>query len=167
MWRIPVREKTTFPFSISQSNGNLTEMPPRVSVAPLGSLPQLLVMDPGGNFLYVMNAMSNNISVFSIDSGSWRAHGDRRVSVLGWRDAAGHADSRLRAVFSMSASRADNREHNGSIIGFSVNSGVLQSLSPPLTPAGGDKSQWTRDRSERFSSLRGKYAIEFHLYLHH
>jgi 6-phosphogluconolactonase len=52
------------------SNGVLTEVFPRASVAPNGSLPQLLVMDPGGAFLYVANAGSNNISVFSIDSGS-------------------------------------------------------------------------------------------------
>ncbi len=52
------------------SNGTLTEGTTRTSVAPNASQPQLLVMDPNGSFLYVMNTGSNNISVFSIDSGS-------------------------------------------------------------------------------------------------
>ena len=52
------------------SDGVLTEVFPRTSVAPNASLPQLLLMDPAGAFLYVANAGSNNISVFSIDSGT-------------------------------------------------------------------------------------------------
>jgi 6-phosphogluconolactonase (cycloisomerase 2 family) len=51
-------------------DGTLTEVTPRTSVAPNASQPQLLLMDPAGAFLYVMNTGSNNISVFSIDSGS-------------------------------------------------------------------------------------------------
>lgn len=50
------------------SNGVLTEVFPRFSVAPQGTLPQLLVMDSAGAFLYVMNAGSNNISVFSVNA---------------------------------------------------------------------------------------------------
>jgi 6-phosphogluconolactonase (cycloisomerase 2 family) len=50
------------------SDGVLTEVLPRASVAPNASQPQLLVMDPAGAFLYVMNAGSSNISVFSIAS---------------------------------------------------------------------------------------------------
>jgi 6-phosphogluconolactonase len=56
-------------FSINNS-GELTEIFPRSSVAPLGSEPEKLVMDPSGNYLYVMNAGSDNISVFSIDTKS-------------------------------------------------------------------------------------------------
>src|SRR5882757_1163192 len=56
-------------FTIAKG-GTLTEVLPRTSVAPNASRPQLLVMDPAGTFLYVMNTGSNNISVFSIDSGS-------------------------------------------------------------------------------------------------
>jgi len=52
------------------SDGTLTEASTRTSVAPAASVPQLLVMDSAGAFLYVMNTGSNNISVFSIDSGS-------------------------------------------------------------------------------------------------
>jgi 6-phosphogluconolactonase (cycloisomerase 2 family) len=50
------------------SDGTLTEVLPRASVAPLASQPHLLLMDPAGAFLYVLNAGSSNISVFSIDS---------------------------------------------------------------------------------------------------
>jgi 6-phosphogluconolactonase len=52
------------------SDGALTEVFPRTSVAPSASLPKLMIMDPAGAFLYVANALSNNISVFSIDSGT-------------------------------------------------------------------------------------------------
>jgi 6-phosphogluconolactonase len=54
-------------FSIN-SYGELTEIFPRASVAPLGSEPDQLIMDPEGNFLYVMNAASDNITVFAIDT---------------------------------------------------------------------------------------------------
>src|SRR5260370_4662799 len=52
------------------SDGTLTEATTRTSVAPAASVPQLLVMDSARAFLYVMNTGSDNISVFSIDSGS-------------------------------------------------------------------------------------------------
>ena len=50
MWRIPVRTRTTFPCSHIASNGALTEVFPRTSVAPLGSLPQLLAHGPRRRF---------------------------------------------------------------------------------------------------------------------
>jgi 6-phosphogluconolactonase len=52
------------------SNGGLTEVTPRTSLGSFASQPQLLLMDSAGAFLYVMNTGSNNISVFSIDSGT-------------------------------------------------------------------------------------------------
>jgi len=52
------------------TNGVLTEVFPRTSVAPNASLPQFLLMDPAGAFLYVANSGSNNISVFSISSST-------------------------------------------------------------------------------------------------
>jgi 6-phosphogluconolactonase (cycloisomerase 2 family) len=48
------------------TDGTLTEVFPRTTVTPNASLPRTLLMDPSGNFLYVANAGSNNISVFSI-----------------------------------------------------------------------------------------------------
>ncbi|HWY22894.1 MAG TPA: beta-propeller fold lactonase family protein [Candidatus Acidoferrum sp.] len=56
-------------FTIAR-DGTLTEVTPRTSVAPSASQPKLLIMDPAGSFLYVMNTGSDNISVFSVDSGS-------------------------------------------------------------------------------------------------
>jgi 6-phosphogluconolactonase (cycloisomerase 2 family) len=56
-------------FSIA-SNGGLTEVTPRTPLGTATSTPQLLLIDSAGAFLYVMNTGSNNISVFSIDSGS-------------------------------------------------------------------------------------------------
>jgi len=47
------------------SDGTVTEVTPRTSV---GTLPFLLAMDSAGSYLYVANALSNNISVFSIDA---------------------------------------------------------------------------------------------------
>lgn len=52
------------------SDGVLTEVFPRTSVAPGASQPEFLLMDPTGAFLYAANVGSMNISVFAIDSGS-------------------------------------------------------------------------------------------------
>lgn len=52
------------------TKGELTEVLPRASVAPFGTLPRTLLMDPAGNYLYVENAGTNNLSVFSINSTS-------------------------------------------------------------------------------------------------
>src|SRR5262249_32275841 len=49
------------------ADGSLTEVTPR---AKAGTSPTLVVMDSAGSFLYVANSGSNDISVFSIDSGS-------------------------------------------------------------------------------------------------
>jgi 6-phosphogluconolactonase len=49
------------------SNGTLSEQFPRT---PVGTGPQQVAVDTAGAYLYVANALSNNISVFSIDSSS-------------------------------------------------------------------------------------------------
>jgi DNA-binding beta-propeller fold protein YncE len=49
-----------------QSDGTLSEAPRTLA----GTSPTLLAMDPAGAYLYVGNALSNNISVFSIASGT-------------------------------------------------------------------------------------------------
>jgi 6-phosphogluconolactonase len=49
------------------SNGTLNEQFPRT---PVGTGPQFLAVDTAGAYLYVANALSNSISVFSIDSSS-------------------------------------------------------------------------------------------------
>lgn len=47
------------------SDGTVTEVTPRTAT---GTLPFVLAMDPAGNFLYVANVLSNNISIFSIST---------------------------------------------------------------------------------------------------
>jgi len=49
------------------SDGTVTEVTPR---QPTGNQPILMVMDPAGNYLYVANVSSNNISAYSIASGT-------------------------------------------------------------------------------------------------
>jgi 6-phosphogluconolactonase (cycloisomerase 2 family) len=56
-------------FSIN-SQGGLTEIFPRAPLGSSASVPQVLVMDPAGAYLYVLNAGSYNISVFAINTGS-------------------------------------------------------------------------------------------------
>ena len=53
-------------FSISTTDGALTEITPRTAT---GTAPTLVSMDPGGNFLYVANSLSNNISTYAIATG--------------------------------------------------------------------------------------------------
>jgi 6-phosphogluconolactonase len=102
------------------SNGVLTEVFPRTSVAPFASQPQLLLMDPAGGFLYVANSGSNNISVFSINSGS------------GALTPVGSPLSIKVTPLNMQLTPSGNflyvsaaSEPNGLVAGFSVNSGAL------------------------------------------
>jgi 6-phosphogluconolactonase len=122
------------------SNGYLTEVPPRTTVAPLGVLPKLLLMDPSGNYLYVMNATSDNISVFSIDSQSGVL-----TQIVGSPFSVGGLltplDMQLTPngnflYVSVAGGQADSL--NGSIFGFSVNAGALQLVTRPFVNADGE-----------------------------
>jgi 6-phosphogluconolactonase len=111
------------------SDGTLTEIFPRTSVGPLGSLPQLLVMDVPGSFLYVANASSNNISVFTIDSGSGAL-----TPVTGSPFSIGLSPMNMKLTPSgnfLYVSAAS--EPLGLIAGFSVNAGVLQLIGTTST----------------------------------
>jgi 6-phosphogluconolactonase len=107
------------------SNGVLTEVFPRTPVTPNASTPQLLRIDAAGAFLYVLNAGSNNISVFSIDSGTGAL-----TTVVGSPVAinAPPLDMQLTPsgnfLFVSVASQPLSL-----IIGFSVNAGVLTVVS--------------------------------------
>ncbi len=108
------------------SNGVLTEVFPRTSVAPLGSQPQLLIMDSTGAYLYVENSGSNNISVFSIDASNGAL-----TPVAGSPFSIGLAPLNMRLTPSgkfLYVSAAS--QPLGLIVGFSVNAGKLQVLSP-------------------------------------
>ena len=107
------------------TNGVLTEVFPRTSVAPNASLPQLMLIDSAGAYLYVANAQSSNISVFSIDSGSGAL-----TPVAGSPFAIGISPLNMQLtpsgnfLFVSAASQP-----LGLIIGFSVNAGVLAPVS--------------------------------------
>jgi 6-phosphogluconolactonase len=127
------------------SNGYLTEIPPRIPVGNNASAPTLLLMDPSGNYLYVMNSTSDNISVFSIDSGTGVLTPlTNPLTQLPYPpfSVGGLTPLNMRLTPSgsflyVAVSGGQVGTSNGSIAGFSVNAGVLQQLSPFLTSADG------------------------------
>jgi 6-phosphogluconolactonase len=119
------------------SNGTLTEVPPRTAIGVNASQPQLLVMDPAGGFLYVANALSNNISVFSIDSSSGAL-----TQIVGSPFPIGLTPLSMQVTPSgsflyVTVAGGQAQTTNGSIVGFSVSAGVLQALNPLFTNADG------------------------------
>jgi 6-phosphogluconolactonase len=129
-------------FSI-QGNGTLIEVPPRTPVTPLGSVPQRLLMDPAGAFLYVANALSNNISIFAIDS-----------STGALTQAPGSPVSTVQTPLNMVLNPAGNllfvsfaSQPLGFIETFSVNAGTLQLLSPLTSSTGVNPSGLAVDPS--------------------
>ena len=107
------------------SNGALTEVFPRTSVAPAASQPQLLRIDSAGAFLYVENAGSQNISVFSIASSTGAL-----TPVAGSPFFLGGSPLNMQLTPSgnyLFVSIAG--QNSGSILTFSTNSGVLTPVS--------------------------------------
>jgi len=124
------------------SNGYVNEIPPRTPVGINGNAtqPVLLVMDPAGNYLYVMNTGSNNISVFSIDSSNGALS---QIVGSPFQLSLGLTLLNMKLTPSVdflyvSLSGAQQGTTNGSIAAFSVNAGVLQPLSTPLFSADGE-----------------------------
>jgi 6-phosphogluconolactonase (cycloisomerase 2 family) len=121
-------------FTIASNNGDLTEVLPRTSVAPDATLPQRLVMDPAGGFLYVMNSGSDNISVFSIDSSSGA------LTQLGIPTLIGSPPLNMQLTpsgnFLYVTTSGGQVGNDGSIVGFSVNAGVLTSLGAAFPSEG-------------------------------
>jgi len=128
------------------SNGYLTEVPPRTTVAPLGVLPKLLLMDPSGNYLYVMNATSDNISVFSIDSSNGTlAPLNNPLTQLPYPPFSVGGLTPLDMQLTpngnflyVSVAGGQAESSNGSIFAFSVNAGALQLLTPPFINSDGE-----------------------------
>ena len=115
------------------SNGVLTEVFPRTSVAPNASQPELLLMDPAGGFLYVANSGSNNVSVFSIDTGSGAL-----TQIAGSPFSVGVAPLNMQLTPSgnfLYVSAAS--QPLGLIVGFSVTAGVLGQVPVTVTPTDG------------------------------
>ncbi len=107
------------------SNGDLTEVFPRTSVAPNGSQPNLLRIDSAGAFLYVANTNSQNISVFSIASSNGAL-----------TPVAGPPVFLGASPLNMQLTPSGNflfvsipSQTSGTILSFSVNSGVLTLVS--------------------------------------
>lgn len=127
------------------SNGYVTEIPPRTPVGSNASAPTLLLMDPSGSYLYVMNSTSDNISVFSIDSSSGvLAALVNPLTQLPYPpfSVGGLTPLNMQLTPSgsflyVSVAGGQVGTTNGSIAGFGVNAGVLQQLSPFLTSADG------------------------------
>ena len=107
------------------TDGGLTEVFPRTPVLPGASQPTLLAMDPAGAFLYVANAGSDNISVFSISAST------------GALSAVSGSPFYIGVVpHSMQLTPSGNLLYVtasssplGLIVGFSVNSGILTRVS--------------------------------------
>jgi 6-phosphogluconolactonase len=121
------------------SNGYLTEIQPRTPVGTNGnaSQPSLLVMDPAGTYLYAMNTGSSNISVFSIDSSSGVLTPIGSPVSLGQLTPLNMRLTPSGSFLYVSVAGGQPGTANGTILGFSVNAGVLTSLNPPLTSSFG------------------------------
>ncbi|MGD0566844.1 MAG: beta-propeller fold lactonase family protein [Candidatus Sulfotelmatobacter sp.] len=127
----PGQEENDISLFTIASDGSLTEVFPRTSVAPNGSLPQLLAMDPAGGFLYVANAGSSNISVFMIDPNAGSL-----LQVAGSPFTLGLTPLNMQLTPSGSYLYVTAAsEPLGYIAVFSVNAGVLQLVS--LTSSNG------------------------------
>jgi 6-phosphogluconolactonase len=123
----PGQEENDISLFTIASDGSLTEVFPRTSVAPNGSLPQLLAMDPAGGFLYVANAGSSNISVFAIDpSAGTLTQVPGSPFTIGLTPLNMQLTPSGNYLYVTAASQP-----LGYIAVFSVNAGVLQLVSLP------------------------------------
>lgn len=119
------------------TNGALTEVTPRTPVGINASQPEYLAMDPGGSYLYAANTLSFNISVFSIDSSTGAL-----TQLPNSPFPVGLPPLNMQLTPSgnflyVTASGGQAGSNDGSIVGFSVNAGALQLLTPPLTDSDG------------------------------
>jgi len=111
------------------SDGTLKEVTPRTPLGSSASQPQRLVMDPGGAFLYVMNASGlggpGSISVFSIDSGSGAlAQLPNSPFPIGLPPLNMQLSPSGGFLF-VSVAGGSAGTNNGSVAAFSVNGGAL------------------------------------------
>src|SRR5437660_2921829 len=117
------------------SDGTLKEVAPRAPLGSGASQPKLLVMDPAGSFLYVMNAGSSNISVFSIDSGSGAlTQITNSPSSIGLTPLNMQLSPSGSFLF-VSVAGGTAGTNNGSVAAYSVNGGALSLLG--VTSTGG------------------------------
>ena len=127
-----------------ESNGTLTEVPPRTPVGSGASQPTLLVMDPSGNYLYTMNTSSNNISVFTIgSSGALSPLMNSQTQLPYGPFPVGAPMLNMQVtpsgnyLFVTSSSPvSSNSAPYGSISAYSLNAGVLTLAGPPTNSLG-------------------------------
>jgi len=118
-------------FSIA-SDGSLTEVTPRTPIGINASQPEFLAMDPGGSYLYVANTLSNNISVFSVDSNTGvLTQLANSPFAIGLPPLNIQVTPSGNFLYVTTSSQSD-----GFIFGFSVNAGALTSLGPPTSSFG-------------------------------
>ncbi len=114
------------------SDGVLTEITPRTPIGVNASQPEFLALDPAGNYLYVANTLSNNISVFSIDSSTGAL-----TQLANSPFAVGLPPLNMQVTPSGSFLYVTTSGQSGGFIfGFSVNAGVLTSLGSPTSSIG-------------------------------
>jgi 6-phosphogluconolactonase len=115
------------------SNGVLTEKLPRTPIGSSASQPEYMAMDPAGAYLYVANTESDNISVFSIDSGTGALTQlqppNSPVAITGQPLNMQLTPSGNYLYVTTSGGQANSND--GSIFGFSVSSGVLTPFAYP------------------------------------
>jgi 6-phosphogluconolactonase len=120
------------------SDGTLTEIFPRTPLGSTVSLPQLLVMDPSGAYLYVMNAGSNNISIFSIATT-----GENGETIGALKEVANSPVSIGLTPLNMQVTSNGNflyvsavgTQITGEIVGYRLNAGQLTEIG--ITPSSG------------------------------
>ena len=114
------------------SNGVLTEVTPRTPIGINASQPEYLAMDPAGSYLYVANTLTNNISVFSIDSSNGML-----TQLANSPFAIGLPPLNMQVTPSGNFLYVTTSgDPDGFIFGFSVNAGVLTSLGAPSSSFG-------------------------------
>jgi 6-phosphogluconolactonase (cycloisomerase 2 family) len=107
------------------TTGTLTEVTPRTNA---GSVPTILAIDSTGNFLYVGNSGSEDISVFSIDATSGALTPVQQL--IGTTAPIGVAPMNMKLSPSGDFLYVTGGQTQGFVEVFSVNQGVLSPLQP-------------------------------------
>lgn len=114
-----------------QSNGGLTEVFPRTTLTSGASVPRVLLMDPAGAYLYVLDAGSETISVFGISSSGALSEITGSPFTIGGQPL----NMALNPAGNLLYVTTTGTLTSGVIIGFSVSAGQLTLIG--LTPSNG------------------------------
>lgn len=114
------------------SDGGLTEVFPRTPLGNTVTIPQVLVIDPAGAYLYVLNAGSFNISVFSIESSTGAL---KQVPNSPFAVGLQPLNMQLTPNGNFLYVTAVGSQTTGEIVGYAVNAGQLTLVG--VTPSDG------------------------------